>query len=67
MASSGEKHSPLEQFEIVPYIHIDSKGFDISFTNSSLAMTITVAVITLFLTLTVNTRSIDSLTIATNF
>ena len=58
MASSGEKHSPLEQFEIVPYFHIDSKGIDISFTNSSLAMTITVAVITLFLTFSVNTRSI---------
>ena len=36
MASSGEKHSPLEQFEIVPYFHIDSKGLDISFTNISL-------------------------------
>ena len=58
MSSSGEKHSPLEQFEIIPYIHIDLKGIDISFTNSSLAMTITVAVITLFLTFSVNTRSI---------
>ena len=58
MSSSSEKHSPLEQFEIVPYFHIDSKGIDISFTNSSLAMTITVAVITLFLTFSVNTRSI---------
>ena len=58
MSSSGEKHSPLEQFEIVPYFNIDSKGIDISFTNSSLAMTITVAVITLFLTFSVNTRSI---------
>ena len=58
MAAKNEKHSPLEQFEIVPYFHIDSKGIDISFTNSSLAMTITVAVITLFLTFSVNTRSI---------
>ena len=58
MSSSGEKHSPLEQFEIIPYIHIDSKGIDISFTNSSLAMTITVALITLFLTFSVNTRSL---------
>ena len=58
MSPSGEKHSPLEQFEIVPYVHIDSKDIDISFTNSSLAMTITVALITLFLTFSVNTRSI---------
>jgi len=58
MSSSGEKHSPLEQFEIIPYIHIDSRGIDISFTNSSLAMTITVAIISLFLTLSVKTSSI---------
>jgi len=58
MATKGEKHSPLEQFEIVPYTHTEIGGYDISFTNSSLAMVITVAVITLFLTLTVNARSI---------
>ena len=58
MSPSGEKHSPLEQFEIVPYIRIDSKSIDISFTNSSLAMTITVAAITIFLTFSVSTRSI---------
>ena len=58
MASSGEKHSPLEQFEIVPYLNIDPNGIDLSFTNSSLSMIITVAFITLFLTLSVNTRSI---------
>ena len=58
MATKGEKHSPLEQFEIVPYTHTQVGGYDISFTNSSLSMVITVAIITLFLTLTVNTRSI---------
>jgi len=58
MAAKGEKHSPLEQFEIVPYTHTQVGGYDISFTNSSLSMVITVAIITLFLTLTVNTRSI---------
>ena len=58
MASSGEQHSPLEQFEILPFINIKTNGIDISFTNSSLAMVITVAFITLFLTLSVNTRSI---------
>ena len=58
MASKGEKHSPLEQFEIVPYTQTEIGAYNISFTNSSLAMVITVAVITLFLTLTVNPRSI---------
>ena len=58
MAAKGEKHSPLEQFEIVPYTITKIGDYDISFTNSSLSMVITVAVITLFLTLTVNTRAI---------
>tara|TARA_Y100001970_G_C13923004_1_gene694389 strand:- start:72 stop:815 length:744 start_codon:yes stop_codon:yes gene_type:complete len=59
MASSGEKHSPLEQFEIIPYIDLkSSNGIDLSFTNSSFSMVITVVAITLFLTLSVNTRSV---------
>ena len=58
MSASGEKHSPLEQFEITPFVHFEVGGVDLSFTNSSLAMVITIAVITLFLTLSVNTRSI---------
>ena len=58
MATSGEKHSPLEQFEIIPFIQIKSGGVDLSFTNSSLSMIITVTFITLFLTFSVNTRSI---------
>ena len=58
MAEKGEKHSPLEQFEIVPFKHTEIGGYDISFTNSSFAMVLTVAAITLFLTLSVNTRSI---------
>ena len=44
----NEKHSPLEQFEIIPFAHTEIGGYDISFTNSSLAMVITVAFITLF-------------------
>ena len=52
------KDSPLKQFEIDPLSNIEVAGYNISFTNSSLAMLITVLVITLFLTLTVNTRSI---------
>ena len=58
MSAAGEKHSPLEQFEITPFIHFKTGSADLAFTNSSLAMVITVATITLFLTLTVNTRSI---------
>ena len=53
-----EKHSPLEQFEINPFVHFETAGVDLAFTNSSLAMVITVLSITIFLTLTVNTRSI---------
>ena len=58
MASSGEKHSPLEQFEITPYAHFETAIGDLSFTNSSLAMIITVIMITLFITITVNSRSL---------
>ena len=54
----SEKHSPLEQFEITPYSHFEIGGVDLAFTNSSLAMIITVLAITIYLTLTVNTRSI---------
>ena len=58
MSASGEKHSPLEQFEIIPFVQIKSGGVDLSFTNSSLSMIITVTFITLFLTFSFNTRSI---------
>ena len=52
------KDSPLKQFEIDPITSIEVGGYNLSFTNSSFAMLITVLVITLFLTLTVNTRSV---------
>ena len=58
MSASRENHSPLEQFEITPFVHFEVGSVDLAFTNSSLAMVITIAVITLFLTLSVNTRSI---------
>ena len=63
MASSGEhsgheKHSPLDQFEINPLVNFEVGGVDLAFTNSSVSMVITVIFITLFLTLTVNPRSI---------
>ena len=48
MAAKGEKHSPLEQFEIIPYSKTQIGGYDISFTNSSISMIITVAVIHFF-------------------
>ena len=54
----NEKHSPLEQFEISSYAHFETSIGDLAFTNSSLSMVITVLAITLFLTLTVNTRSL---------
>ena len=37
MAAKGEKHSPLEQFEIIPYSNSTIGGYDISFTNSSVS------------------------------
>ena len=52
------KDSPLKQFEIDPISNIELGDYNLSFTNSSFAMLITVLVITLFLTLTVNTKSI---------
>lgn len=58
MASSGEKHSPLEQFEIIPFLNFKTENFDLSVTNSSIAMLLTVTIIALFFSITVNTRAI---------
>ena len=41
----GEAHSPLEQFEIEPILPITVGDLDLSFTNSSLWMAITVATV----------------------
>lgn len=46
---AGEKQGPLDQFTIKPLVQIDIGGADLSFTNSSLAMLITVASVSLFL------------------
>ena len=46
---AGEKHGPLDQFTIKPLVQIDIGGADLSFTNSSLAMLITVLSVSLFL------------------
>ena len=58
MASTSEQHSPLEQFEIIPYLHIKINNLDLSFTNSSVTMVLTVVIITTFLTVSVKTRSL---------
>ena len=41
--------SPLAQFEIKKIIEMEALGYDISFTNSSLAMVMTVVFISLFM------------------
>lgn len=48
----------MEQFEVKPIVPIHVGGFDISFTNSSLWMCIVVAAASLFLTLSVSSRSL---------
>lgn len=51
--------SPIEQFQIKTLIPIpEIAGVDISFTNSALFMVLTVALITLFLTLSVSRRDL---------
>ena len=40
--------SPLKQFEIKPLMDLELFGYDISFTNSSLWMTITTVFIIIF-------------------
>ena len=50
--------SPLSQFEIKKIIPIEAFGFDISFTNSSLAMLITVSLMILFMYLGIKNLSI---------
>ncbi|MEC7490305.1 MAG: F0F1 ATP synthase subunit A [Pseudomonadota bacterium] len=47
--NSGEKHSPLEQFEIKELVPVEIAGNDISFTNSALMMVIAVGLILLLM------------------
>lgn len=42
-------NSPLEQFNVTPIFHLELFGYDVSFTNSSLWMTITVVLLSIFL------------------
>lgn len=55
--SHGEKHGPLDQFEIHRILDINIFGIDASFTNSSMWMVIVVVSITLFLTLSMRGRA----------
>ena len=50
--------SPLSQFEINKIIPFEIFGYDISFTNSSLAMLVTVLLILLFLSIGLRNTSI---------
>ncbi len=54
---AGEKHSPLEQFEIVRLAPMEVGGLDVSVTNSSLWMVISVVVVTVLLTASMNRRA----------
>ena len=57
MAAEGG-HSPLEQFVWKPIVPAEIGGVDVSFSNSSLFMTITVLVATLFLVLGIRRSAI---------
>ena len=50
--------NPIEQFEIKPLINMELAGHNVSFTNSSLMMTLVVVLAVLFLTASVRSRSI---------
>ncbi|PIR34457.1 MAG: F0F1 ATP synthase subunit A [Alphaproteobacteria bacterium CG11_big_fil_rev_8_21_14_0_20_44_7] len=52
-----EKHSPLDQFKIQSYLDLEVAGYDLSFTNSSLFMLLSVALVTLFMTVGMSKRS----------
>ncbi len=54
----AEGHSPLEQFAIKRLLPLDIGGIDVSITNSTVFMAVAVALITLFLTLSMSGRSL---------
>lgn len=53
----GEKHSPLEQFEIKELVPIEIGGNNIAFSNSALMMVITISVILLLMMLGTRKRA----------
>ena len=44
MAGEGKKHDPLKQFEIKEIFQIEAFGYDISFTNSSLMLVLSMVI-----------------------
>ncbi|MEX2008868.1 MAG: F0F1 ATP synthase subunit A [Dongiaceae bacterium] len=54
----AEAHGPLEQFAIKRLVPMEIGGIDVSITNASLFMAIAVALITLFLTLSMRGHSL---------
>ncbi len=50
--------NPIEQFQVHPIVPLELGGVNISFTNSALMMVATVAVTTVFLTLSVRKRAL---------
>lgn len=55
--ANGREQSPLAQFEIKPLIELELGGFDISYTNSALFMTVTFFLIVGFLLLGTRKRA----------
>lgn len=53
-----EAHSPLAQFDVYPLFPLNLGGYNVSFTNSSLMMTIAVACALLLMTLGVRRRQL---------
>lgn len=47
MSESGHGHSPLAQFEVYPLVPLKIGGIDVSFTNASLWMFLTIAAVSL--------------------
>jgi len=55
---AADKVDPIHQFQIHPIIPIHIGGYDVSFTNSSLFMVVTIVVASAFLYLTTASRSL---------
>ncbi len=58
MSNDAHGHSPLAQFEVVPYLHLKLGALDISFTNASLWMFIAVAAASLLMFMGVRKRAL---------
>lgn len=58
MAADADKVDPIHQFHINHLVPIEIGGYDLSFTNSSLFMVVTVALASAFLYLTTSSRGL---------